>query len=156
VAEKFEVVQVGTGSNEFAMLVEADMLDRLQLMREIDERMTEAFLEATDTATGELLGDLDNWQPVGILNTARPPITWMPSPPPAAYEDADWCEAWELINSMFSAALKEWENGMVADRELQNSRARLFWRAQRRMSLDETMAKIRTRYGTALEALGRL
>lgn len=53
----FEIVVVGTGDNRFSMLMESELLDRLAIMREINSRFM---------ATA--LGDIDSWQPVGILN----------------------------------------------------------------------------------------
>lgn len=72
------------------------------------------------------------------------------------YVEPELLDMAEFRRSMFSAALKEWERGMVIDRELQNSRARLFWRAQRRMSITELMDMLGVHYGTMLEALGQL
>ena len=56
--------------NRVAWAIPTEMLDRLRIMREINERMTEAFLEATERtkrASAELLGDLDSFQPIGLL-----------------------------------------------------------------------------------------
>lgn len=101
-----EEVVIGVGENRFATFMESELIAFAEFHREIRNR----FLQAA-------LGDLDNWQPVGILNA---------------------------------------ESVIYYDRETQNARALAWWRTQRRMPLDEAMARIRTEYGTALEALGRL
>lgn len=59
-------VHVGDDRNGIAYRMDRELFDRLQLMREINQRMTEAFLEASAVATNELLGDLDNWRPTGF------------------------------------------------------------------------------------------
>lgn len=145
---RLEVVQVGTGDNRFSMRMESELLDRMQLMREINTRMTEAFLDARETAAEELLGDLDNWQPLGILNTP------MRCNPPLMPEDG-----WPLPDELEEAVRDHLRDMMITwDRNTQNARAIAWWRSQRRqrMTLDEAMAKIDTEYGTALELLGRM
>jgi hypothetical protein len=52
-----EYVVIGSGENRFYTLMESEMIDFAEFHREIRQR----FLDAA-------LGDLDNWQPVGILN----------------------------------------------------------------------------------------
>lgn len=148
-APGLELAVIGSGDNRVYTYVEPELLDMAEFHRELRARITDTFLN-------EAVGDLDNWQPVGILNTPHLPIKWTPPPPPAPYEEEGWDEIRALIHSMFSAALKEWERGMVVDRELQNSRARLFWRAQRRMSTTKLMDMLGVHYGTMLEALGQL
>lgn len=140
-----ELAVMGAGDNRFYTYVESEILD----MAEFRYAVTERFLSET-------VGDLDSWQPVGILNAPHAPVAWTPPPPPASCEEEGWGEIRALVNSMFSAALREWERGMVVDRELQNARARLFWRAQRRMSITELLDMLGIHYGAASELLGRL
>jgi|SRR5687768_16813350 len=129
--------------NRVAWRIETELLDRMRVVREINKRMTEAFLDANKTVTDTLLGDLDNWRPVGILNATAPrvstPESW--SPP----EELD-------------EALREHLRTMMIDydREAQNARALTWWRSQHRMTIEEASAKIRTEYGGALDLLGRL
>lgn len=83
-------------------------------------------------------------KPIGIL--ATPGVT------PVKPETG-----WELpgeLDEMVRAQLRELV--IDYDRKSQNARALAWWRTQRHMTLDEAMTKIRARYGTALEALGRL
>lgn len=81
-------------------------------------------------------------EPRGIINTptaAAAPVTLS-----------------DLVSQQFAVMLDEWNDGMRLDRELQNSRARAFWRAQRRMTLADLMDILGIRYGTTLETLGQL
>lgn len=112
--------------NGVAFLIDGEVLDRLQLMREINQRMTEAFLETSRAATGELLGDLDDWRPVGLLaRDACPAPVRVLGPPPGFVESPVWTALWEEAARQWASA----EFEMVRD-DL-NARARDWWRSQR-------------------------
>lgn len=143
-----EPAVIGTGDNQIHTVMEPQLLDAAEFYRALHARLFESI--PLDPVAGFGTGE-----PVGILNTPGA-ITWTPSPPPPPCADEDWGAFRDLINSMFSAALSEWERGMVVDRELQNSRARLFWRAQRRMTINDLADMLDIRYSTALELLGLL
>jgi hypothetical protein len=129
-----------TNDNRVAWLADTEMLDQLRVTREINRRMTEAFLEATATAADSALGDLDNWKPVGILNRVKiaelfdvPPemVVEKPKPPrvfgppPGFVESAMWTALWEEVARQWSKA--EFEMG----RDDRNARAVEWWRSQR-------------------------
>jgi hypothetical protein len=54
----------GFNDNRVTVLMDTELLDRLQLTREIHARLIDGMLR-------EALGDLDNWRPVGILSRER-------------------------------------------------------------------------------------
>jgi hypothetical protein len=123
---RLEVVQVGTGDNRFSMRVESELLDRMQVMREINVRMTKAFLDAHDTAVEEVLGDLDNWRPVGLLTRgALPAPIRVLGPPPGFVESPVWTPLWE-------EAARQWASAeFEVSRDERNARAVEWWRSQR-------------------------
>jgi len=87
-------------------------------------------------------------EPLGILNA-------LACTDPVSMPESGWPlpeELDEIVREQLREMMITW------DRDSQNARAVEWWRSQRRQrtTLDEAMATIRTRYGTALELLGRM